>query len=92
MGHNDALRHIEHNKEGDLMLSSCADHSLRIWDMETYKCMALFSGHSGLVSAGKFLNATTMVSASWDQTICLWNFTEALKEDRTTPYKMVREE
>lgn len=66
MGHSDALRHIEHNKQGDLMLSSCADHSLRIWDMETTRCMALFSGHSGLVSAGKFLNSTTMVSSSWD--------------------------
>ena len=48
-GHSDAIRHIEHNKEGDLMLSSCADHSLRIWDLETKRCMALFAGHTGLV-------------------------------------------
>lgn len=34
-GHSDAIRHIEHNKQGDLCLTSCADHSLRIWDMDT---------------------------------------------------------
>lgn len=78
-GHSDAIRHIEHNKGGDLMLTSCADHSLRIWDLNTTRCMALFAGHTGLVSGGKFLNATTIVSSSWDQTICLWDIREALK-------------
>lgn len=48
-GHSDAIRHIEHNKGGDLMLSACADHSLRIWDLNTTRCMALFAGHTGLV-------------------------------------------
>jgi WD40 repeat protein len=52
--------------------------------------MALFSGHSGLVSSGKFLNANTIVSSSWDQTVCLWNYTEALKEDRTAPFVSTR--
>lgn len=78
-GHSDAIRHIEHNKAGDLMLTSCADHSLRIWDLNTYRCMALFAGHHGLVSAGKFLNANTIVSASWDQSVCLYDYREALK-------------
>ena len=32
-----------------MIISSCADHSLRIWDSETTRCMALFCGHSGLV-------------------------------------------
>ncbi len=31
------------------MLSSCADHSLRIWDLNTTRCLALFAGHTGLV-------------------------------------------
>lgn len=48
-GHSNAIRCIDHNKQGDLMLSSCADHSLRIWDLNTTRCMSLFSGHSGLV-------------------------------------------
>jgi len=91
-GHSDALRHITHNKQGDLMLSSCADHSLRIWDMNTTRCMALFSGHTGLVSVGKFLNAKTNVSASWDQTICFWDYTEALKQDRSAPFVSTREQ
>jgi len=65
-GHSDAIRHVEANSDGSLMLSSCADHSLRIWDMNTYRCLALFSGHTGLVSGGAFLNSTTIVSSSWD--------------------------
>lgn len=48
-GHSDAIRHIDYNKAGDLMVSSCADHSLRIWDSNTTRCMALFAGHTGLV-------------------------------------------
>jgi len=54
--------------------------------------MALFSGHTGLVSAGKFLNANTIVSCSWDQSICLWDYTEALKEDRSAPFVSTRED
>lgn len=74
------------------MLTACADHSLRIWDLNTTRCMALFSGHTGLVSAGKFLNANTIVSCSWDQSICLWDYTEALKEDRSAPFVSTRED
>jgi WD40 repeat protein len=48
-GHSDAIRHVESNPDGSLMLSACADHSLRIWDMNTQRCLALFSGHTGLV-------------------------------------------
>lgn len=85
-GHSDAIRAAEHNKEGDLMLSSCADHSLRLWDLKSKRCMSLFAGHTGLVSCGKFLNATTIVSTSWDQRIMLWDITEALKQDRSPPF------
>jgi len=38
------------------MLSSCADHSLRIWDTNTKRCMALFAGHTGLVVSYLTLN------------------------------------
>ncbi len=48
-GHSDAIRHVESNADASLMLSACADHSLRIWDMNTQRCLALFSGHAGLV-------------------------------------------
>lgn len=48
-GHSDAIRAAEHNKEGDLMLSACADHSLRLWDLKNKRCMSLFAGHTGLV-------------------------------------------
>lgn len=78
-GHSDAIRHIENNKQGDLTLTSCADHSLRIWDTNTTRCMALFAGHTGLVAAGKFLNNKIVVSGSWDQTVMLWDYTAALK-------------
>lgn len=55
-GHSDAIRHVESNKEGDLMLSACADHSLRIWDLNTTRCLALFAGHSGLVVSLRSVN------------------------------------
>jgi len=48
-GHSDAIRHVEANADASLMLSACADHSLRIWDMNTQRCLSLFSGHTGLV-------------------------------------------
>jgi WD40 repeat protein len=60
--------------------------------MNTSRCLALFAGHTGLVSAGKFLNAKTIVSSSWDQTVCFWDYTEALKQDRTSPFKSTQNE
>ena len=48
-GHSDAIGHVEADADGSLMLSASADHSLRIWDMNTQRCLALFSGHTGLV-------------------------------------------
>lgn len=62
------------------MLSACADHSLRIWDFKTKECLALFTGHQGLVASCGFLTNNTMVSCSWDQRIMLWDYTKALEQ------------
>jgi WD40 repeat protein len=59
-GHSDAIRHVEHNKDSTLMLSSCADHSLRIWDMHSQRCLSLFAGHTGLVVS--FINKSIFFS------------------------------
>lgn len=68
-GHSDAIRHIEHNKGGDLMLTSCADHSLRIWDLNTTRCMALFAGHKGLVVSFEYLGITCEFSLAASSSI-----------------------
>ena len=40
-----------------------------VWDVEAKKELYVFKGHTSVVSSVAVLNATTIVSSSWDQTI-----------------------
>jgi len=64
---------MEVNKTGDKMISCCADHSLRIWDYKTCKAKLLLAGHTDVVTGGSFLNANTVITASWDMRINVYN-------------------
>lgn len=49
VGHSAAVRHVETSPDGTRMLSSCEDHSMRLWDTESYQGVALMGTHSDVV-------------------------------------------
>jgi len=72
-GHTAAIRHCEFSPDRSKLLSSCADHSLRVWDRESEACLNILGGHTDLVTGGIWLNENTCVSGSWDCKIMVWN-------------------
>ena len=48
-GHSNSVRNINVSKDGRMVLTSCEDHSLRIWDYYECKPLLIFSGHHDLV-------------------------------------------
>jgi len=56
MGHSNSVRAVDTSKSNKHMLSSCEDHSLRVWDYETYEPLLILSGHKDNV-VSKISNA-----------------------------------
>lgn len=81
IGHSDTVRYIgnyffdefiDFSPSEKRIVTACEDHSLRVWDTEEVKGQYLLSGHHDFAVAADFIDETTLLSASWDQTIKLW--------------------
>ena len=48
-GHSNSVRHVAASKSAKNVLSTCEDHSLRLWDYKTYEPLLIFSGHQNNV-------------------------------------------
>jgi WD40 repeat protein len=44
-GHSNSVRHVDVSRSNRHLLSTCEDHSLRLWDYSTYQPQVIFSGH-----------------------------------------------
>ncbi|MBW4635599.1 MAG: PD40 domain-containing protein [Iphinoe sp. HA4291-MV1] len=57
-----------------LLASGSADQTIRIWDVNTGKCLTILEGHTKLVQCIAFSpNGRTLASGSADQTIRIWD-------------------
>lgn len=55
MGHSNSVRSVTTSKSLKHMLSTCEDHSLRVWDYNTYEPKLILSGHKdNVVSIGYY--------------------------------------
>lgn len=71
-GHSSGIRNIDYSPDHKHLITSCEDHSLRIWDYASGVSKYLLAGHRDVVSGGSFLNHDTIVSSSWDMTVKIW--------------------
>ncbi|KAI1250723.1 protein with putative role during mitosis [Eutypa lata] len=77
-GHTRAVTDLDYGgpKGGVLLASSSADLSIKLWDpMDEYKNVRTLVGHEHSVSAVRFISpsGTSLVSASRDQTLRIWD-------------------
>ena len=55
-------------------LSASQDHTLRVWDIETGRCLHILEGHtSNIMGLAWSRDDNFVLSASWDKTVRLWN-------------------
>lgn len=73
-GHSNSVRHVSVSPSTKHLLSTCEDHSLRLWDYHSYEPKVIFSGHHDNVTGGAFVDENTAVSCSWDLSVKIWKF------------------
>jgi len=74
-GHSGRVMCVLSAWHGDRLLSGGADRTLRVWDLASGngKCINKMCGHTGWVTMVKYWGPNTVVSASTDRSIALWD-------------------
>ena len=74
-GHQGRIICIKTAWHGDKLLSGGADKTIRLWDLSgsTGKPLSTLRGHQGIVTQTHFWGPNTIVSASTDRSIALWD-------------------
>jgi WD40 repeat protein len=74
-GHGGRVLCVKTAWHGDRLLSGGADRTVRVWDLANSggKCLHTLSGHFGWVTAVHYWGPNTIISASTDRSIALWD-------------------
>lgn len=76
--HNSEIHSISISSDGQYALSGSGffnkDNVIRLWDIETGKCLKTFEGHTGIVASVAFCSDNKhIISGSYDDTVQVWD-------------------
>jgi len=73
-GHSGSVSCCSWSPDGRLILSASDDHTLKLWDPKTGRCIRTLSGHSDVVNSCAWSpDGQQILSASADETLKLWD-------------------
>lgn len=81
LGHGDSINEIAvHPQQAHLIFSASKDRSVRLWNLRTMICVAIFAGDKGhkddVLCVDVHLLGNCMASSSADTAISVWNLVE----------------
>lgn len=75
-GHTDWIGRIAWSPDGRMLASPSTDKTIRLWDVETGKCLRTLKEHTNKVLSAAFdSTGGTLASGSQDNTVKLWEAT-----------------
>jgi len=74
-GHSGIVLSVDVSHDSSLIASAGKDHTVRVWDANTLKCLAVCTGHNEAVGAISFPKKTHdfLLSGSKDRTLKCWD-------------------
>lgn len=76
IAHSGMINSISLYDNGHYCISASYDHTLRVWDLDSYSCLAVLSGHTDsvcFVHSYLYNHSPYCISASYDGSICVWD-------------------
>ena len=75
-GHSGPVKSVVFHPTAHLMATAGGDHNVKLWDIDSHRCLATLVGHEALVSCVAFHpTAPVLISGSEDFTLKVWNTT-----------------
>ena len=74
-GHTGPVLSVAYSPDGKYIASGSADHTVRLWEVETGTCIAVLEGHTniaGAIAFGSDGKNTIIVSGSRDHEVRMW--------------------
>jgi len=73
-GHSGPIMSTEFSASGESLASTSGDKTVKIWETESYRCVATLGPHPRYVTSGVFDTDKNIFAASYNKFVKLWRF------------------